>query len=664
MSQAETVFVREQQAWLADQFRAIPGRLRKLRPSEWAEQNRYLPPSVTPLPGAYSFDPVPYLREPLDCLSVDNPVREVTCMKGSQLCFTTGVLENFLGYLIGVVRTSACMLVTADSELAKIRLESYMTPMLQHSGLTHLIKSIDEKNTRKTGKTDKKWEWDGGGFLIPQGAQNANKMRSSSIRFLLNDEIDGWPDEVGKDGDPMKLVRARTDFYESSRKILNISTPTIKGQSKIETRFLQGDQRYYWVCCLKCAFPQVLKFSPTNAETGVRYGLVWELEHGRLASGSVRYICQNDGCGHAHINEDKVRLLSPENGAEWRPAAQAASPHHRSYHLSALYSPPGTRSWEAIVEKWLEAWDVERNRPRDLGALQVFYNNELGAVFELRGERLKFEAISAHRRHAYQFGQVPNKFAVEHCGGSVLILVCTVDVHKDYLAVAVIGWCRDKRAVLVDYKRLEGDTEQKDDPGTWGALRKIIESQEYGADDGKRYGVRLTLIDSGYRTDHVLEFCSDYDTGVFPVKGRQEAPTNATIREFSEFQTKSGSAFGITVDLYKDRLSASLRRSWDGLGIQPPGHFNAPLDATDAQLKELTVEVKREKIDKDTGKRLGVEWHRPSGAANELWDLYVYASAALDIICFNVCRDELGLDFMNWPSFYEHCEQGAYFEAT
>src|SRR6185503_1778865 len=149
--------------------------------------------------------------------------------------------------------------------------------------------------------------------------------------------------------------------------------------------------------------------------------------------------------------------------------------------------------------------------------------------------------------------------------------------------------------------------------------------------------------------------------GVFPVKGREEAPRNATIREFSEFQTKSGTAFGITLDLYKDRLSASLRRSWDGLGIQPPGHFNAPLDVTDAQLKELTVEVKREKIDKETGKRLGVEWHRPGGAANELWDLYVYASAALDIICFNVCREDLELDFMNWPAFYEHCEHGAYF---
>jgi phage terminase large subunit GpA-like protein len=83
-------------------------------------------------------------------------------------------------------------------------------------------------------------------------------------------------------------------------------------------------------------------------------------------------------------------------------------------------------------------------------------------------------------------------------------------------------------------------------------------------------------------------------------------------------------AFGITVDIYKDRWAARLRRSWNGIGLQPEGHFNAPENVTDAQLKELTVEVKREKIDKVTNQRIGFEWHRPSGAANELWDNLIY----------------------------------------
>lgn len=644
----------EQRDWLAAQFAALTDTLEWMTPSRWAEQKRYLPPSVTGLPGPFRFEVAPYLREPLDCLSVDSPIREVAFMKGVQICATTGILENAVGYCIDHVKTAPVMLVTADAELAKLRMESHITPMLQSSELEHLIKSADEKNSRKQGKTDKKIEWEGGGYLIPFGAQNANKLRSIPIRFLLRDEIDGWPDVVGKDGDPLKLSMDRTAAYEGSRKILDISTPTIRGQSKIDRQFRRGDQRHYYVCCLSCGFPQVLRWSHTDNATGAVSGITWETENGRLVADSVRYLCQN--CGHAHTNEDKTRLLSPDNGAEWRPEAVPEAPHIRSYHLSALYSPVGMQTWAACVLKWLGAWDTEHNRPKDLGELQVFYNNVLGETFELRGEKVRFETVSSHRRHAYALGQVPNKWAAVYCGGPVMLLTCAVDVHKERLSVAVFGWCRGRRAILVDYWQFEGDTSQLDDPGTWGRLRKLIEGQEYRADDGKRYRISLTLIDCGYLTDHVYQFCAEYHAGVCPVKGRDAPPKSATVKEFSAFTTPMGTvAYSVTVDMYKDRWAPALRRGWDGISVQPHGHFNAPGDATDAQLKELTVETKRERIEKSTGKRIGFEWHRPSGAANELWDLLVYNSAALDLIAWNICVGQLEGTFVNWEAFYDLC---------
>ena len=423
-------------------------------------------------------------------------------MKGVQLGLTVGVLENTIGYYVDAVKTAPVMMVTADAELAKIRMESYVTPMLQFSGLDHLIKSADEKNTRKTGKTDKKIEWVGGGFLIPFGAQNANKLRSVSIQILLRDEIDGWPDVVGKDGDPIKLSADRTAAYESSRKILDISTPLIKGQSKIEQRFRLGDQRYYFVCCLGCGHPQTLRWRRENPDTGEITGIVWDLDENKnLIPGSVRYLCEK--CGHAHTNDDKTRLLSPEYGAHWKATAEPSHPHIRSYHISALYSPVGMQTWEACVRKWLEAWDVEHNRPRDNGQLQVFYNNVLGETFEIRGEKLRFDTVSTHRRHSYSFGEIPNEWASQFCGSPVQILTCAVDVHADNLAVAVFGWCKDRRSVLVDYWRFSGDTEQLDDQATWGRLQELILAKTYVADDGKLYRLQLTLIDSGYRADQV-----------------------------------------------------------------------------------------------------------------------------------------------------------------
>jgi phage terminase large subunit GpA-like protein len=650
----------EQREWLATQWDAVTTDVVVSTPSEWAERVRYLPPSNTSLPGFYRFDVTPYLREIADCFATENPIREVAVMKGVQVGATTGILENVVGYLIDEVKTAPVMLITADADLAQLRLTTNIIPMIQASGLSPLIRSSDEGNARKTGQTDKKIEWIGGGFLIPFGAQNANKLRSIPIRFLLRDETDAYPLVVGKDGDPIKLSTDRTAAYEQSRKILDISTPLIKGQSNIEKAFKRGDQRYYFVPCLGCGAHQVLRWKhKPRPDTGIVGGMTWETSpDGNVVPGSVRYLCEF--CGHAHTNEDKTRLFDPANGAEWRATKVPAHPTIRSYHLSALYSPPGQQTWEALARKYLEAWDVENDRPRDMQELQVFYNNVLGESFELRGSKLKLEQVSPHRRHAYKFGEIPNRWALEHAGSRILLLTAAVDVHADNLKVAVWGWTKERRVFLVEYHTFNGDTEQLDNPETWGKLRELIEQRVYTSDDGKKYRIGLTLIDSGYLTDHVYRFCARYGGGVAAVKGQAvSASAKTAARLFVEFKPPLGErAFGISVDNYKDRWGVALKRGWNGIGLQPDGHFNAPIDVTDDQLKELTVETKVEKIDPRTKQRVGWEWRRPSGSRNELWDLLVYGSAALDMLAWDFCRKTLELDQVLWPMFWEACERG------
>lgn len=648
--QAEAEQWRSDVAFLRRRVALLTTETRELLPSEWSERKRYLPASNTSIPGYYRFDVSPYWREVIDCMSPESPVRHVSIMKGVQVGATT-ILENTIGYYIDQVKTAAMMLVTADAELAKLRIESFIVPMLKHSGLDHLIQSLDEQNPRKTGRTDKKYEWEGGGSLVPLGAVNANKLRSLPIQVLLRDELDGWADNVGRDGDPVQLTEDRTASFEATRKIYDCSTPLIKGSSKISRLFEDGDQRRYFVRCLGCSHPQVLRWSRVNNETGEVSGITWRTDDdGRPVEGSARYLCES--CGHAHENNDKTRLFA-EGNAEWRATAVPATPHHRSYHLSALYSPVGMQTWDACVVKWLAAWDVENNRPRDNLALQVFYNNVLGEPFEARGVKLRFEIVSAHRRHVYRYGEVPNKWLLQYASSAVLVATLAVDVHIDNLAVAVIGWCRGRRAVLLDYWRFGGDTEQLDNPATWGRLREVIEGKEYRGDDGTAYRIQLSLIDSGYLTDTVYRFCERYDAGVYSVRGREAPPRNAPIKEFWKTTTEGGQlAWAASVDMYKDRWSAALRRSWDGLGMQPEGFFNAPIDATDEQLKELTVETRREKIDKVTGRRFGFEWHRPSGANNELWDLLIYNNVALDIIAYDVCIQQMQLEQIDWNAFW------------
>jgi phage terminase large subunit GpA-like protein len=642
----------EQREYTASLFESISTSFKTLRPSEWAEESRYLPPQVTPFPGFYRYDVAPYLREIIDCLSPQSSVREVAFMKGAQICATVGILENYIGYSIGHIRSSPVLFVTADDQLANLRVEQYLMPMINGSGLAGRIASNDADNSRKTGKTKRKIEWSGGGFLIPIGARNPAKMRSVSAQVLLCDETDAYVDTT-KDGNVIDLLRSRTNAYEATRKVLFLSTPLVKGLSRIQPLYDRGDQRRYYVACLSCGHMQTLRWRRTNNETGEVTGFIWQTsQSGRLVPDSVRYLCEN--CSHPHTDADKHKLLSPEYGAKWIPTAEPVSPDLRSYHLSALYSPPGMFSWGGCVAAWLAAWDEVENRYKDLQKLQVFYNNVLGEPFEVRGNPIKFQTISSHRR-SHPFGQIPNGYAEKYCGGPALVVVCSVDVHKGSLKVGTWAFCRDRRVFPVEYLSFDGDTENVDDEGTWGKLAAFFEGTCYVADDGRRYRLALALVDSGYNTDAVYRFCAQFNGGVFPIKGVAQSQRSARIPEFTKSKTSAGRlVFGVTVDLYKDRCAAVLRRQWDGVGIQPEGHFNAPRDATDAQLKELAAETRREERDPVTGEILKYIWHRPNGAPNEWWDLLIYANAALDLLCTD-WSERRGLEAADWPGFWESC---------
>lgn len=642
----------EQAEWLLAQIGAVTDERTIITASEWAEQKRYLPSSVTPIPGYYSFDVAPYLREIVDCGSIDSPIREVAVRKGVQLCLTVGVLENLVGYAIDHLKSTPIMLMTADAELAKIRIDGYITPMLQHSGLMDLIQSSDESNKRKTGKTDRRIEWVGGGFLVPFGALNADKLRSISIAMLLRDEIDAYPLVVGKDGDPMRLSGDRTAAFEDTRFILDLSTPLIKGSSNIDRRFERGDQRYYYVRCLKCGYPQTLRWTGKNKE-GKQFGITWDMENGKLINGSVRYLCEN--CRAPHINEQKTKLLAPGN-AEWRPTAVPVAPDVASYDINGLYSPVGFRSWEQQVLSWLDAWDTQHNRPKDIPALQVFYNNVLGRSFERVGARVTFTAVSAHRRADYRMGEIPNAFAETYAGGHIGVVTMAVDVHKDRLKVATFGWAPGQRAFVIDYWTLLGNAEDLDDPDTWGALQDLIESTIYEDGQGRKYAIALTLIDAGYNQDLVVSFCEQYAAAVFPIIGRDRPAKTQKIDEFRPWTTKMGTrGFVAVVDIYKDRWSLALRKHWDGVSEQPAGHFNAPIDLPDTAIRELTVEQRKAKVDRTTGKEVGYFWFRPNGAANELWDLLNYNNLALDLLAWDLLIENHGDEFVDWGKFWGLC---------
>ena len=573
--------------WLIETVGEMVDHVTHVTPVEFNEANRYLPESVTSMPGPMSFDLNPFMKEVVNCFDINSDVREVNMKKGVQITYTT-VLESGALYFMAHVKTLPMMYITAEKELAAARIENNFLPMLQHSDLEHIIRSSDEGNSRKTGSTANHLQFEGGGYMVPFGATNANKMRAVSICIMMKDEIDAWPDVVGKDGDPDSLSDDRCSGYWERRKIFRGSTPLLKGSSKIQKQYLLGDQRKYMVLCKHCKHEQYLKWSTLDKETGVVGGMQWDIEDGRLNLDTVRYCCSK--CGGAHYEHDKHKLFATEHGAYWKPTTQPSQRGIRSYHLPAMYSPPGFAPWYKLVADYLTCYDPVARKVTDIGRYQKFYNNVLAEPFEILGAKIRFEQVSAHRRTCYRLGQIPNVYAMQYSGSKILMLTCQVDVQGHDLAVTVMGWTRGFRCYVIDYWRFEtdGETSEVTDP-VWQRLRDLIESKVYTADDGEKYGITVTLIDAGHNNATVIEFCEEYADSVIPILGRQRPGKNQTITEFGEFKTQIGTfGYKITVDHYKDRLGTSLRRQWDEeQGDQSTYHFNSPMDIEDKQLKEL-----------------------------------------------------------------------------
>lgn len=637
--------------WMGKKIDGLSDHIHHMSPSEFVESERYLPAHVSRYPGPYRFSVNPYMREIVDCFDIRSDVREVNLMKGVQITYTT-VAECVLFYAAAHLKTYPCQWLSNDDGNARKRLDKNIVPMFMNSGWDHILQANDATNVRKQGVTRDQMSWIGGGYVLVHGVQTSGKLRQDSIMFQIKDELDAWPDFIGKDGEPDKVSSDRCAAYWEVRKQFRGSTPLLSETSKIYKQYLRGDQRHYFVKCIGCGHAQFLKWRGVNKETGLVYGIAWEMNDlGLLVQESVCYVCSE--CGHKHYEYDKDVLFSPDHGAEWRATADPVEPGIRSYKLPALYSPIGMQPWHKSASSWLEAWDVENNRPRDVGVLQVFYNNVLAEPFVMVGEKVRLSAVTGHRRRAYDRGEVPNKFAEAYAGSNIGLLIMSVDVQKDWLAVGIWGFTRGNRVFLIDYIEIEGETEMFD-AGAWLELAKIVEFNEWIADDGKSYRVTITLVDAAYRTDTVHNFCAQFSSGVIAIQGRAQSVKGATVKEFNAYTTKLGTrAFNITVDLYKDRMAARLRREWNGQDLMPEGMFNAPMNTMDRELKHLTVEYKRQKKNVRTGQPMGFEWYRPGNARQELWDLLIYAVAGLDILAWDMLIEGMEREAIEWGEFWD-----------
>ena len=334
--------------------------------SEWADRHRWLSSRATAEPGRYRTDRTPYMREILDALSASHPAQRVVFMKAAQVGATEGG-NSWLGYVIHHA-PGPMLAVQPTVELAKRNSRQRIDPLIEES--PELRERIKPARSRDAGNTMLSKEF-AGGILIMTGANSAVGLRSTPARYIFLDEVDAYPASADEEGDPVTLAEARSLTFAHRRKVFLVSTPTIRGVSRIEREYEASDQRRFFVPCPHCGAMQWLKFER----------LRWEAGQPETAA----YHCE--GCEAPIGEHHKAAMLA---AGKWRPTAEAQDSRTIGFHLSALYSPPGWKSWA----------DIARDKEAASGsdeAQRVFRNTVLGETWIESGDAPDWQRLADRR---------------------------------------------------------------------------------------------------------------------------------------------------------------------------------------------------------------------------------------------------------------------------
>ncbi len=557
--------------------------------SQWADKYRYLAPTSSAEPGLYRTDRTPYLREIQDKLSATDPCQEVVFIKGAQVGATESGF-NWLGYIIDIA-PAPTLLVQPTDTMSKRNSKMRLEPMIEAT--PRLREKIKPARSRDSGNTTMQKDFPGG-TVVMTGANSAVGLRSMPVRFLMLDEVDGYPLDLDGEGSPVDLARARTRTF-ARRKIYIVSTPTIEGQSVIEAEFKDSDQRRFYVPCPHCDHMQHLNWE----------NLKWEEGEPETAL----YYCEECGAGI----EERFKTSMLIRG-EWR----ATNPDHTNplkvgYHINSLYSPYGWYSWAEAARDWEKA-------DGDVTKQKAFINTVLGETYKEKGEAPPWENIY-NRRVAYQI----NKPSAD-----VGFITAGVDIQKDRIELELVGWCRGKRSYSIDYRVLMGDTSAT---AVWDELAKVV-GETWIREDGVHLSMGLMAVDTGYNTQHVYDFCRRFDiTRVVPVKGNdKQQMIIAPPRQVDV--TKAGKKIGkvkvwhVGVGMVKSEVYGFLRQEIAEDGSVPNGYCFFP-QYDQHYFKGLTAEQLEMRVN-NRGYREYV-WVKKYDR-NEPLDCRVYARAAASVV--------------------------------
>ena len=568
-------------AWKAKQYTVSPylfEALQNLLPperllvSEWAEKYRILDSKSSGTPGPWMNEVTPYLVGVMD--EFNNPeTRTLVFCKPTQIGGTEA-LQNMMGYVI-MQDPSPSMIVYPTKELAKSVSENRLKPMLMAT--PEIAKRFDENSEMMELQFD-------GMYLSLVGSNSPAGLASKPIKYLMLDEVDKYPEASRKEADPVKLATERTKTFRNA-KVYITSTPTLKDGHIWKAKEEADVEKHYFVPCPHCG--EYIEFEFAHLDFPEGEGMSYT-DRADLAV----YRCQ--GCKEIITDADKHRILPLGEWREVRRNKKYASTV--AFWINTLYSP--FVQWADIAKEFLLSKE-------DPAMLQNFVNSWLAEPWE--DTRYAADADIDMERHTTIPALVVPDWAKLLTGG--------VDVQQASFYWTIRAW---------------GDhlTSQNIAHGQVMSFQDIDEvmNLEYSREDGEKMMVDLCLIDSGYNSDAVYDFCLTHSDYAMAAKGTShEQMSHYKISTVNKVGSNANGMQFVMVDggKYKDMIASRMHRE------NGPGSWMV-FDGCDMEYaKQVTAEHKVNV--KKNGVTKAVWKTKTQNADNHYLDCEVYAMAAADM---------------------------------
>lgn len=562
--------------------------------SQWADKNRRLTSESSAEVGKWRTSRTPYMFDILDSFT-DPLIEHIVVVAASQVG-KSETINNMVGYCIDQ-DPGPILLIQPTIDDVKRYSEMRIAPMIRETRC--LKRKVADPKSRDAANTKRQKSFPGG-VLVMTGSNVAHDLSSMPIRYVFGDERDRWATSAGSEGDPWELAVARTrTFY--NKKMVEVSTPTVKGASAIENSYNLGTMERWKTQCPHCGeYVEItfdnIRFEYDAAENGDK-----KIFH----ISEIFYVCPE--CGG--ISDEHTMKSQP---AKWVATVPEARKHHktRSFWLTAWVSPWAT--WESIILQFLQAGT-------DSAKLQVVYNTQFGELWEERGDMASEDDVMA-RREVYE-AELPD---------GVLLLTCGVDTQDDRLEYEVVGHRRYgetwgiKKGVILG----RPDTEE-----VWERLDEVL-SHKYKFKSGVSLQISLTFIDEGgHFTQEVRQHClaRQYDH-VFAIKGANRPDIPYTAPPKKQKIVVNGKVIG-QVWVYEIGVNAGKQKIVDNLRVQSPGANYCHFPLRDDYGKQFFKQLMSEHLAYVPKLKHPWQWQKiPGHERNEAFDIRNYNLAACEIL--------------------------------